>query len=594
VPALAKVLIANRGEIAVRIARACQDAGLTAVAVYAPEDRDAMHVRVADEAYALPGETLATTYLDATAIVGLAQRAGADTVHPGYGFLAESATFARLVSQAGLTWVGPSPAVLERLGDKVAARQLAASVGAPLVPASPLVADVAEVAAFIEQYGLPVVIKAAHGGGGRGMRVVREAGQVEQALEAAQREALAAFGRDECFVERYVERPRHIETQCLADAQGGVAVVSTRDCSVQRRHQKLIEEAPAPFLTDAQVAVVTDTSRAILRAVGYQGAATCEFLLAPDGAVYFMEVNPRLQVEHPVSEEVSGIDLVREQLRLAAGEALGCEQVPALGHAIEFRINAEDPGAGFLPSPGRVAALRLPGGPGIRLDFGHEVGDTLTGTYDSLLGKVIVWGATRHEALARARRALAETKVTGLATVVPFHRAVLAAEAFTAAGAAGFTVHTGWVEGEFAATVAGLKPAGGSLEGAPTGGPTPPTARMVVEVDGKRLEVVLPAALAAPVSLAAAPPTPRRVRPPAAQATVPAAGAAPVTAPMQGTVVRVAVSEGDTVEAGQLLVVVEAMKMEQPLAAPRAGTVRALAAAVGQRVPTGHVLCVVD
>ncbi|MDR2454002.1 MAG: ATP-grasp domain-containing protein [Bifidobacteriaceae bacterium] len=655
------LLIANRGEIAVRIARACADASVRSVAVYAPEDRDAMHVRVADEAFALAGESAAETYLNPAAIVEAAARAAADAVHPGYGFLAESAALARAVADAGLIWVGPPPDTLELVSDKVSARALAAGAGVAMVPASAgPVADAAEVTAFGQEHGYPLVIKACHGGGGRGMRVVRAADDAAEALAACQREALAAFGRAECFVERFLERPRHVETQCLADAHGRVAVLSTRDCSVQRRHQKLIEEAPAPFLTAAQDAALASASRALLARAGYCGAATCEFLIAREGEVFFMEINPRLQVEHPVTEEVTGVDLVREQLRIAAGEPLGYDCLPAAGHAIEFRINAEDPAAGFLPVPGVIAALRLPGGPGVRCDFGYEAGDALTGSFDSLIGKVIVRGRDRAEALARGRRALRELKVEGVGTVRGLQRAVLEAADFVAAGAdvlpgagadvlpgaradvfpgagadvlpgagsegvpgagadmspgaGGFAVHTRWIEEEFAPVVAALPPAGGDGTAAPGAGPT---ARMVVEVGGKRLEVVLPVALAgvsaAPGATGGAggghgagsradgiggvgggPGAPRRSARRTAGSSVGGSADGSVAAPMQGTVVRVPVAEGDVVAEGDLLVVLEAMKMEQPLTAPRAGRVRALAAAPGERVPTGHILCVID
>jgi acetyl-CoA/propionyl-CoA carboxylase biotin carboxyl carrier protein len=587
-------LIANRGEIAVRIARACAEAGIRSVAVYAPEDRSAMHVRVADEAFALPGESVAETYLSREAIVEAAIKAAADAVHPGYGFLAESSALARAVARAGLIWVGPPPEVLDLVSNKVSARALATRAGVSTVPASAgPVMDAGEVSQFGDDHGFPLVIKACYGGGGRGMRVVRESGAAAEALAACQREAQAAFGRSECFVERFIERPRHVETQCLADAHGGVAVVSTRDCTVQRRYQKLIEEAPAPFLTPAQDGLLRQASRALLLEVGYVGAATCEFLVGPGGELFFMEINPRLQVEHPVTEEVTGVDLVREQLRIAAGESLGYTDALAYGHAIEFRINAEDPAAGFLPTPGLISALRLPGGPGLRCDFGYEAGDALTGSYDSLIGKIVVRGRDRAQALARARRALAELKVDGIGANRHFHRAVVEAPEFTAAVAGEYTVHTRWIEEEFAPVVAGLAPATALDAALP---PIAATSRMVVEVGGKRLEVVLPAELTGG-ALAAPPGAPGRVAPPrrtskrSAGAAARAAADGSVTAPMQGTVVRVAVAEGDPVDQGQLLVVLEAMKMEQPLTAPRDGVVQALAAAPGQRVPMGHLLC---
>jgi len=587
VPKVTKVLIANRGEIAVRIARACADAGLTSVAVYSPEDRDALHVRMADQAFALDGESVAETYLSIEAVLAAATKSGADTVHPGYGFLAESPAFARAVVAAGLTWVGPTAKALETLGNKVAARAVAASVGAPLVAASPPVAAASDVTDFARQHGLPLLIKASHGGGGRGMRVIDSLDGVDEALAAAKREAKLAFDNGEVFVEQYVTRPRHIETQCLADAGGTVAVVSTRDCTVQRRHQKLIEEAPAPGLSPCQLEQVTGASRAILQAVGYKGAATCEFLLDSDGSVFFMEVNPRLQVEHPVTEAVTGVDLVREQFRLAAGEALGYESVPVTGHAIEFRINGEDPANGFLPVPGTLTDLRLPGGPGVRCDFGYEIGDALTGSYDSLIGKVIVSGASRQQALERSRRALREFKADGVATVRNFHRAVVE----TADFADDFSIHTGWLESEFALTLAELAPATVNESGLPS---PEPTARMVVQVDGKRLEVILPAALtAAGVGLAGGAAAPRRSARKTAGTKLGRGSDGQVTAPMQGTVIRVAVTEGQAVAEGDVLIVLEAMKMEQPLAAPTAGVVQSLSAQPGARVAAGQVLCVV-
>ncbi|MDR2378679.1 MAG: ATP-grasp domain-containing protein [Bifidobacteriaceae bacterium] len=595
-----RLLIANRGEIAVRIARACADAGIRSVAVYAPEDRDAMHVRVADEAFALGGESLAETYLNPAAVVDAAVRAAADAVHPGYGFLAESAGLARAVAEAGLTWVGPPPKALELVSNKLSARALAARAGVAMVPASPgPVADAEAIIRFGSEHGYPLVVKACYGGGGRGMRVARSADQAAEALAACRRESEAAFGRPECFVERFLERPRHVETQCLADALGAVAVVSTRDCTVQRRHQKLIEEAPAPFLSARQAAAMAAASRSLLFEAGYRGAATCEFLIAPSGEVFFMEINPRLQVEHCVTEEVTGVDLVREQLRIAWGEELGYADAPAAGHAIEFRINAEDPAGGFLPAPGLIRALRLPGGPGVRCDFGYDAGDALTGSYDSLIGKVTVRGRDRAEALARGRRALAELRVDGVPTVRDFHLAVCSDPAFAASAAADFAVHTGWIEQEFAPVVAGLAP----TTAADPARPAAATARMVVEVDGKRLEVVLPAELAGgaealgdsgPAGGAGATPpaAPRRVARKSAGAG--ASGDGSVSAPMRGTVVRVATAEGESVRAGDLLVVLEAMKMEQPLTAPRGGVVRSLDAVAGQNVAAGHLLCLIQ
>ncbi|HWV79735.1 MAG TPA: biotin carboxylase N-terminal domain-containing protein, partial [Isoptericola sp.] len=392
-PTISKVLVANRGEIAVRIARACTDAGIASVAVYADSDRDALHVRLADEAFALQGQRAADTYLDVEKLLDVARRSGADAVHPGYGFLSENAQFAQAVIDAGLVWIGPPPAAIESLGDKVSARHIAQAAGAPLVPgtADP-VQGADEVHAFAAEHGLPIAIKAAFGGGGRGLKVARTADEIDELYESAVREAVAAFGRGECFVERYLDRPRHVETQCLADSHGNVVVVSTRDCSLQRRHQKLVEEAPAPFLTPEQEAELDRASRAILAEAGYVGAGTCEFLVGTDGTLSFLEVNTRLQVEHPVTEEVTGIDLVREQLRIAAGEPLGYDSTTVRGHSFEFRINGEDPAAGFLPSPGTVTTLRWPSGPGVRVDTGVVEGDTISGAFDSMIAKLVVTG----------------------------------------------------------------------------------------------------------------------------------------------------------------------------------------------------------
>lgn len=484
---LRKVLIANRGEIAVRIARACRDAGIGSVAVYADQDREALHVTVADEAFALDGARAADTYLDIAKLLDVARRSGADSVHPGYGFLAENADFARAVIDAGLTWIGPPPGAIESLGDKVSARHIAQRAGAPLVAgtADP-VSGPAEIHAFVAEHGLPIAIKAAFGGGGRGLKVARTSDEIDEMYESAVREAVAAFGRGECFVERYLDRPRHVETQCLADTHGTVVVVSTRDCSLQRRHQKLVEEAPAPFLTDAQNAQLVESSKAILREAGYVGAGTCEFLVGADGTVSFLEVNTRLQVEHPVTEEISGIDLVREQLRIAAGEPLGYDEVTSRGHSLEFRINGEDPAAGFLPAPGRISTLRFPSGPGVRVDSGVVEGDTVSGAFDSMIAKLVVTGATRRQAIERARRALAELEVVGIPTVVPFHRAVLDEPAFAPADdATPFSVHTRWIETEFADRLSSLT-ASSTAPAAPEAQDAPALERVVVEVGGKR------------------------------------------------------------------------------------------------------------
>jgi len=579
--AISKVLVANRGEIAVRVIRAAADAGLSSVAVYAEADADGLPARLADEAYALGGNTPAETYLDIAKLLEVARRSGADAVHPGYGFLAENAEFARAVTEAGLTWIGPPPAAIEALGDKVRARQIAQRVGAPLVPgtAEP-VADAAEVEAFAAEHGLPIAIKAAFGGGGRGLKVARELGEVAELFESATREAVAAFGRGECFVERYLDRPRHVETQCLADRHGTVVVVSTRDCSLQRRHQKLVEEAPAPYLSDDQRAQLYAASKAILREAGYVGAGTCEFLVGADGTISFLEVNTRLQVEHPVSEEVTGLDLVREMFRIADGEPLGYDDPAVRGHAIEFRLNAEDAGRGFLPAPGRLTTWRPPTGPGVRVDEGYLAGMTVPGSFDSLVAKIIVTGTDREQALARARRALAELEVDGMPTVLPFHRAVLDDPAFTAADGK-FAVHTRWIETEFTTTIP-------PYEGTSDPGPDPAErTSVIVEVNGKRLEVALPAGLTGNGGAARKPRKPARRG--GSGAAAPSGNA--LTSPMQGTIVKVAVTDGDRVEAGDLIIVLEAMKMEQPLTAHRAGTVSGLAAAPGATVTSGQVLC---
>ncbi|SNY06025.1 acetyl/propionyl/methylcrotonyl-CoA carboxylase subunit alpha [Paractinoplanes atraurantiacus] len=576
-----KVLIANRGEIAVRVIRACQDAGLTSVAVYADSDRDGLPARLADEAYALGGETAADTYLRVDKLIEIAGRAGADAVHPGYGFLSENAEFAQAVIDAGLTWIGPTPQAIRDLGDKVTARHIAQRAGAPLVPgtAEP-VADAGEIIAFAEQHGLPVAIKAAFGGGGRGLKVARTIEEIPSLFESATREAVAAFGRGECFVERYLDRPRHVEAQVLADTHGNVIVVGTRDCSLQRRHQKLVEEAPAPFLTDEQRASIHSSAKAICREAGYHGAGTVEYLVGQDGTISFLEVNTRLQVEHPVSEETAGVDLVREQFRIADGATLDISEDPTpRGHAIEFRINGEDPGRNFLPAPGKVTELAWPLGPGVRVDAGVEKGSVVGGNFDSLLAKIIVTGATRAEALERSRRVLDETVVEGIATVLPFHRAVVRDPAFTGEP---FTVHTRWIETEWAG---GVEPFT-----TPAVGDEPQEREtVVVEVGGKRIEVRLPSQLLTSRPAQKAAPAKKRATKAATQA-----GGAALTAPMQGTIVKVAVADGDTVSEGDVIVVVEAMKMEQPLQAHKAGTVSGLSLAVGETVTAGAVVCTID
>ncbi|WP_248241262.1 acetyl/propionyl/methylcrotonyl-CoA carboxylase subunit alpha [Microbacterium kunmingense] len=583
-PRIAKVLIANRGEIAVRVIRAARDAGKASVAVYADQDRDALHARLADEAYALEGATSAETYLSIDKILSVARRSGADAVHPGYGFLAENADFARAVIGAGLVWIGPSPEAIEALGDKVTARAVAEKVGAPLAPGTPgPVAGADDVVAFAESVGLPIAIKAAYGGGGRGLKVARTLHEVPEMFESATREAIAAFGRGECFVEKYLDKPRHVETQCLADSAGNVVVVSTRDCSLQRRHQKLVEEAPAPFLTDEQNRILYDASKAILREVGYLGAGTCEFLIGADGTISFLEVNTRLQVEHPVSEEVTGLDLVREQFRLAEGEELGYDDPAPVGHSIEFRINGEDPGRGFLPQPGPIHVFKTFGGPGLRLDSGVTAGDSVSGAFDSLLAKIIVTGRDRAEALERARRALDEFEVAGLPTVLPFHRKVVRDPAFTAEDGV-FGVYTRWIETEFDNDI---PPWDGELDA-----PAPGEGRhtVVVEVSGKRLEVSLPDRVATTSHTAGRPaavPPSRRSH--TASAVAGASGDA-VKAPMQATIVKVAVAEGQQVVKGDLVVVLEAMKMEQPIQAHKDGTVGAINADPGTTVSAGHQL----
>ncbi|HEX5996056.1 MAG TPA: biotin carboxylase N-terminal domain-containing protein [Jiangellales bacterium] len=577
---ISKVLIANRGEIAMRVIRACRDAGIGSVAVYADSDRDAPHARLADEAYALGGETSSETYLAIHKLLEVADRAGADAVHPGYGFLAENASFATAVIDAGLVWIGPPPAAIEALGDKVSARHIAQRAGAPLVAGTPEpVKDVDEVVAFATEHGLPIAIKAAFGGGGRGLKVAHTPDEIPELYDSAVREAVAAFGRGECFVERYLERPRHVETQCLADQHGAVAVISTRDCSLQRRHQKLVEEAPAPFLSDEQNAILYSASKAILREAGYVGAGTCEFLVGQDGTISFLEVNTRLQVEHPVSEEVTGIDLVREMFRIAEGEPLGYDDPVVQGHSIEFRINGEDAGRNFLPTPGPVSVFRPPSGPGVRVDAGVEQGSVIGQNFDSLLAKLIVTGANRRQALERARRALAEFEVVGLATVLPFHRAVVADPAFTSEP---FSVHTRWIESEWVNTV---EPYVG-VPGA--GDEAAERERVVVEVAGKRLEVVLPAGLSASGAAGSARKPVRRGR---GSSAATAAGGDALTSPMQGTIVKVAVEEGQQVEAGDLIVVLEAMKMEQPINAHKSGMIAGLSAEVGSTVANGAVLC---
>jgi len=565
-----RVLIANRGEIAVRVIRACRDHGIESVAIYSDEDRDAIHTKSADFAFSLNGTTATQTYLDITKIISAAKASGADAVHPGYGFLSERADFAQAVIDAGLIWIGPPPAAISALGDKVSARRIAAKAGAPLVAGTKdPVAGHEEVTAFAKEHGLPVAIKAAFGGGGRGLKVAHTMEEIPELFASAVREAIAGFGRGECFVERYLDKPRHVETQVLVDKHGHAVVVSTRDCSLQRRHQKLVEEAPAPFLTDAQNEELYRSSKAIMKEAGYVGAGTCEFLVGHDGTISFLEVNTRLQVEHPVSEEVTGIDLVREQFRIAMGESLGFDDPVIRGHSLEFRINGEDPGRSFLPAPGQITKWNLPTGPGVRIDAGFKNGDTIGGNFDSLLAKLIVTGATRKEAIERARRALAEFEVDGLATAIPFHRAILQDPAYTE----DFRVYTSYIENEFKNEIPAYLAT-----------PLPVTTRvaaehLVAEVNGKRFEVKLHT------------PEPVVKRHRAKQSKIGGASGTGLTSPMQGTVVKVAVKIGQQVEIGDLVIVLEAMKMEQPLIAHKAGTIANLTAVIGETVSSGTVLC---
>ncbi|MXG89522.1 ATP-grasp domain-containing protein [Nocardioides sp. YIM 123512] len=586
-----KVLIANRGEIAVRVIRACKDAGIGSVAVYAEPDRDALHVRLADEAHSLGGATPAESYLDIAKIIAVAEKTGADSVHPGYGFLAENADFAQAVIDAGLIWIGPPPAAIEALGDKAKAKQIAQKAQAPLAPGTKdPVADADEVVEFAKANGLPVAIKAVFGGGGRGLKVARTLEEIPDAYESAVREAVTAFGRGECLVEKFLDKPRHVETQCLADQHGNVVVVSTRDCSLQRRHQKLVEEAPAPFLTDDQMTRLYDSSKAILREAGYYGAGTCEFLVAADGTISFLEVNTRLQVEHCVSEEVTGLDLVREMFRIAAGEELGYDDPEIRGHSIEFRINAEDGGRNFMPAPGTLSAWSPPSGPGVRLDGGYENGETIPGSFDSLIAKLIVTGATRQQALERSRRALDEFVVDGMPTVIPFHRTVVSDPAYVGAsnpsGEGSFDVYTTWIETDFDNQI---EPFAGDAAEPHNTGEAGERQSVVVEVGGKRLEVVLPGGLGS-VSTGSSNSGAGKPKRKATKKAGAAASGDAVTSPMQGTVVKVVVTEGQQVAEGDTVVVIEAMKMEQPLKAHKAGTVTGLQAEVGATVTNGAVI----
>jgi len=565
-----RVLIANRGEIALRVIRACKDHGLESVAMYSEEDRDALHAQSADFAYSLNGTLAKDTYLNIPKIIALAKEAKADAVHPGYGFLSENAAFAQAVLDAGLIWIGPPPAAISALGDKVSARRIAAAAGAPLVAGTKdPVTGHDEVLAFAKEHGLPVAIKAAFGGGGRGLKVARTMEEIPELYDSAVREAIAGFGRGECFVERYLDKPRHVETQVLVDKHGHAVVVSTRDCSLQRRHQKLVEEAPAPFLTDAQNEELYRSSKAIMKEAGYIGAGTCEFLVGQDGTISFLEVNTRLQVEHPVSEEVTGLDLVREQFRIAMGESLGFDDPVVRGHSIEFRINGEDPGRSFLPAPGRITAWNIPTGPGVRVDAGFRNGDVIGGNFDSLLAKLIVTGATRKEAIERARRALAEFEVAGLATALPFHRAIVQDPAFTET----FKVYTSYIENEFTNEIPAFESVVAEIQ-------TKVAAeKLVAEVNGKRFEILVHT------------PEPVVKRHRAKQSSVTGSTGSGLASPMQGTVVKIAVEEGQSVEAGDLVFVLEAMKMEQPLSAHKSGVITNLKAVIGETVASGTVLC---
>ncbi len=565
-----RVLIANRGEIALRVIRACKDHGLESVAIYSEEDRDALHAKSADYSYSLNGTVAKDTYLNIPKIIALAKESGADAVHPGYGFLSENADFAQAVIDAGLIWIGPPPSAISALGDKVSARRIAALAGAPLVAGTKdPVTGHEEVLEFAKEHGLPVAIKAAFGGGGRGLKVARTMEEIPELYASAVREAIAGFGRGECFVERYLDKPRHVETQVLVDQHGHAVVVSTRDCSLQRRHQKLVEEAPAPFLTDAQNEELYRSSKAIMKEAGYVGAGTCEFLVGLDGTISFLEVNTRLQVEHPVSEEVTGIDLVREQFRIAMGESLGFDDPVIRGHSLEFRINGEDPGRSFLPAPGRISTWNIPTGPGVRVDAGFRNGDVIGGNFDSLLAKLIVTGATRKEAIERARRALAEFEVGGLATAIPFHRAILDDPAYTE----NFKVYTSYIENEFKNEIPAFQSVVADVQTRVA------AEKLVAEVNGKRFEILVHA------------PEPVVKRHRAKQASAAGASGTGLASPMQGTVVKIAVTEGQRVSAGDLVIVLEAMKMEQPLNAHRDGVIKNLKAVIGETVAAATVLC---
>ena len=567
------VLIANRGEIAVRVARAARDHGIKSIAIYSDEDRTSLHVATADEAYALNGLSAADTYLDQKKIIEIAKKSGADAVHPGYGFLSENADFADKVIAAGLIWIGPPPSAIRLLGDKVSARKIAAEVGAPLVAGTIDPVDTSEeIVEFAKKHGLPVAIKAAHGGGGRGLKVAHTIEEIPELFASAVREAITGFGRGECFVERYLDKPRHVETQVLIDAKGNAIVVSTRDCSLQRRHQKLVEEAPAPFLSQAQIDQLYTSSKAIMKKAGYIGAGTCEFLIGADGTISFLEVNTRLQVEHPVSEEVTGLDLVREQFRIADGQSINPVDPIIRGHSIEFRINGEDPGKGFLPSLGTITKWEVPSGPGVRIDAGFDHGHTIGSHFDSLLAKLIITAATREEAIERARRALKEFDIGGLATALPFHRAIVEDPNFIK----DFKVYTSYIENEFKNEIPPFSFKQGIADSKAA------SQKIIAEVDGHRFEVLLHT------------PEPIQKRHRVKSNAITALAGDSLESPMQGTVVKILKSNGDRVEVGDLIVVLEAMKMEQPLIAHKAGTIAKMHVNVGQTVASGATLCLIE
>ena len=580
---ITKVLVANRGEIAVRVIRAAKDAGIPSVAVYAEPDAEAPFVHLADEAFALGGQTSADSYLNFDKILDAAKKSGANAIHPGYGFLSENGDFAEAVENAGLIWIGPSPDSIRKLGDKVTARHIALAANAPMAPGTKEpVKDADEVVEFAKEHGLPIAIKAAFGGGGRGMKVAHSLDEVRDLYDSAVRESMAAFGRSECFVERYLDKARHVECQVVADMHGNYVVVSTRDCSLQRRFQKLVEEAPAPFLTDEQNERLHQSAKDICREAGYYGAGTVEYMVADDGLISFLEVNTRLQVEHPVSEEVTGWDLVQEQFRIAEGKELSRKEDPIPnGHAIEFRINGEDPGSNFMPAPGTVTKYVEPSGPGVRMDSGINEGEVIGGQFDSLLAKLIVWGKDRDQALARSARALDEYQVEGLATVIPFDRHIVKNPAFVGNGSS-FDVYTKWIEQEWMETNP-IEPYTGDTDADED---TTPSQKVVVEIDGRRVEVALPGDLALGGGNGGAKKKKSKKRRGGGKTV---SGDA-VVAPMQGTIIKVNVEEGQEVQEGETVVVLEAMKMENPVKATKSGTVTGLDVEEGKGVSKGDPL----